>query len=257
MQIRPSISVIIPTWREAPLIADAVRSAETIGDEVIVVDAGSPDGTAAIAVDAGARVVFAPKGRGVQLHAGAEAATGSILLFLHADARLPSAARQKLLDLFDTPGVIGGNFLIRFIPESWFTRRLVPINDLRRRLTRRYYGDSAIFIQAEKYWKLGGVRPYPLMHDYEFSKRMERHGRCVYIRDVIVTASARRFEGRELRTVLTWIMIQLLYWLDISPELLAKAYPDRRGEQPDRFVHEWHVRRTDEAGGNPDCQSGT
>ena len=232
----PTISVIIPTWREAPLIADAVACARRIGDEVIVADGGSPDGTGATAEAAGARLVTSAKGRGPQLRAGAEAATGEVLLFLHADARLPAGARSAIHDALSDPGVIGGAFFLRFLPASWFTRLLEPSNDLRRRLTRRTYGDTAIFVRAEAYRRLGGFRPWPLMHDYELSGRLRRAGRWAYLREPSVWASARRFEGRELRTLGLWLAIQGLYRLGVSPHRLARAYPDARGDRPDAFI---------------------
>ena len=229
------LSVIIPTWNEAPLIADAVERAARIGDEVIVADGGSPDGSAERAEAAGAIVVTSLKGRGIQLRAGAERATGEVLLFLHADARVPARARPAILDSV-RQGAIGGAFFIRFLPCSWFTRLLEPSNDVRRRVTRGYYGDTGIFVRADEYHKLGGFRPWPIMHDYEFSRRMERAGPCTYISDPCVYASARRFEGREMATLRTWLMIQSLYRLGIPPERLARYYPDVRGEQPERFI---------------------
>lgn len=238
-----SISVIVPTWQEQPLIADAVGWARRLGDEVIVVDGGSSDGTVASARDAGAAVIVTGKGRGPQLHAGACSARGDILLFLHADARLPPSARGAILEALSDPGVIGGNFLIRFLPESWFTSRLVPLNDLRRRVTKRYYGDSAIFIRRSAYDHLGGFPPFPLMEDYAFSARMERAARCAYIRHVPVHASARRFRGRELRTVARWMTIQILYWCRVPAWILARGYPDRRGGEPEQFIRLW--RETD------------
>jgi GT2 family glycosyltransferase len=97
--------------------------------------------------------------------------------------------------------VLGGNFLLRFLPESWFTHFLVPSNDLRRRLMKRYYGDSGIFIRRDTYFALGGFRPIPLMEDYDLSRQLENAGRCVYIREPSIYASARRFKSRELRTL--------------------------------------------------------
>jgi glycosyltransferase involved in cell wall biosynthesis len=234
-----SLSIIIPTWQEAPLIGDAVRSARPLGDEVIVVDGRSPDGTAARAAEAGAKVILATKGRGVQLHAGAIAARGDALLFLHADARLPAQARLAILAHLGDPRVIGGNFLIRFWPESWFTRLLVPANDRRRRLTHRFYGDSGIFVRRLDYFRLGGFKPWPVMHDYAFSARMHRAGRTAYIRDPAVLASARRFEGRELRTLARWIAIQGFYWLFVPPRVLGRLYPDVRGERSREFIDHW------------------
>ena len=242
----PSLSVIIPVWNEAPLIADAIRNARRIGDEVIVVDAGSPDGTAEIARGEGVAGVGAPKGRGRQLRAGAAAARGGVLLLLHADARLPASAREAILNALAESDVIGGGFYIRFLPQSWFTRILEPANDRRRRASRRYYGDTGIFVRASAYRALGGHEPWPLMHDYEFSGRMEKAGRTVYLRDPCIWASARRFRGRELRTLFLWLALGQLYQFGVSPFRLARAYPDVRGTQPDRFIAEARARTGEE-----------
>ena len=221
------------------MIADAVQSAARIANEVIVVDGRSEDQTAALAQAAGAKVVFSDKGRGIQLHAGALAARGDILLFLHADARLPDAARSIILDRMANPAVIGGNFLIDFLPASWFTRFLVPFNDLRRKVTHRYYGDSGIFVRRTMYHTLGGFPPFPLMADYDFSARMEQAGQCVYIRDIHVYASARRFIGKEIRTLLLWGLLQTLYWFKASPYFLYRFYPDVRSSHPDLFLTDY------------------
>jgi rSAM/selenodomain-associated transferase 2 len=242
------LTVVIPTWNEAPLIADCVRNAARIGDEVIVVDGGSVDETAEYARREGARVILAEKGRGPQLRAGAEAAQGEILLFLHADARLPITARDAVLKALDDPEVIGGNFLIRFLPSSWFTRLLEPANDVRRRVTKRFYGDSAIFIRASAYRLLGGFQPWPLMHDYAFSRRMEKAGRCAYVRSPCVFASARRFRGKELRTLALWITIQALYLVGTSPRWLSRFYPDVRGDDPETFIAEARTRTAARSG---------
>jgi hypothetical protein len=128
--------------------------------------------------------------------------------------------------------VIGGGFYVRFLPQSWFTRILEPANSLRRRLSRGYYGDTGIFVRRSVYHALGGPEPWPVMHDYDFSRRMERAGRCAYIRDPCIWASARRFRGREIRTLLTWLAIQGLYRLGVPPRILGWGYPDVRG-RPD------------------------
>jgi glycosyltransferase involved in cell wall biosynthesis len=230
------LSVVIPAYQEAPLIADAIENARGFADEVIVADAGSPDGTGAIAAASGVPVVQAAKGRGPQLLAGAAAATGDVLLFLHADARLPARARDAVLGAMRDDGVVGGGFYIRFLPQSWFTRALEPGNDVRRRITRSYYGDTAIFARAEVYRRLGGHKPWKVMHDYEFSRRLEAAGPCVYVEDPCIWASARRFEGREIRTLLTWVSVQGLYRLGVPPRLLSPLYPDVRGGNPERFI---------------------
>jgi rSAM/selenodomain-associated transferase 2 len=233
----PFLTVIIPAWNEAPLIADCVRNA-SLGDEVIVVDGGSTDATAEVAGAAGARVLVTEKGRGPQLRVGGDAAQGDVLLFLHADARLPGTARHAVMKALADPEMIGGNFLIRFLPASWFTRLLEPSNDIRRRVTRRFYGDSAIFIRRSAYRRIGGFQPWPLMHDYAFSKEMQKAGRCAYIRVPCVFASARRFRGKELRTLALWLAIQALYLVGVPPRRLSRYYPDIRGDNPAAFVRE-------------------
>lgn len=225
----PSITVVIPTWREAPLVAGAVACARRLGAEVIVADGGSDDGTALAAERAGARVVVSPKGRGVQLAAGAEAASGDVVLFLHADARLPATARAAIEGALADPGVVGGAFYIRFLPASWFTRVLEPANHLRRLVVRHTYGDCAIFVRAAALREIGGVRPWPVMHDFELTGRMARAGRFAYLREPCVYAADRRFHGRELRTLGLWIAIRTLYRLGVSPHALGRAYPDARG----------------------------
>ena len=222
------ISVIIPAFREAAVITESVRAAVAIGDEVIVADANSPDGTAELAARAGGRVVQAERGRGAQLHAGATAAQGDVLLFLHADARLGRGAREALLSALRDPDAVGGNFRIAFVPARGAARLFTMLYDLRRRLTGIYYGDSAIFVRREIYQRLGGFSPMPLMEDYEFVRRMRRAGRSVYLRGITVEASARRFAGAPIRTFLLWGAIHVLYALGVPVSTLARCYADLR-----------------------------
>ena len=226
---RPRLTVLIPTWQEAPLVADAVHRAARIGCEVIVADGGSPDGTAEIARRAGARVVTTPKGRGPQLNAGAAAARGAVLLVLHADARLPPRARGAIEAALADARVAGGAFYLRFLPASWFTRLLEPANHLRRLVVRRTYGDCAIFVRAAAWERLGGVRPWPVMHDFDLTARMRRLGGWAYLRDPCVFAADRRFHGREWRTLGLWIAVRTLYRLGVPPARLGRLYPDARG----------------------------
>ncbi|MBI2391218.1 MAG: TIGR04283 family arsenosugar biosynthesis glycosyltransferase [Deltaproteobacteria bacterium] len=222
------ISVVIPAWNEAETIADAVASARAIGDEVIVVDAGSPDGTAERATSAGARVVASEKGRGHQLRAGAERASGDVLLFLHADVRLEGDARSAIARALEHPAAVAGNFFLRFEGATFAAWLFTVANDVRRRLLRIYYGDSAIFVRASTYVALGGFRAMPLFEDYDFVRRLERLGPTAYVRDVVAVASARRFEHAPLRTLLLWSLLQVLFSIGVSPARLARLYVDAR-----------------------------
>lgn len=222
------ISVIIPAWREAKTIGKAVLAAREIGDEVIVVDPGSPDGTAAIAEAAGGIVVTSPKGRGAQLRAGAARARGDTLLFLHADVALGPGARDAINRALSDPEVVGGNFVLRFDPPSFAARVFTLANDVRRTWLRIYYGDSAIFVRASTYAALGGFRTMPIFEDYDFVRRLERVGRTVYVREVTAVASARRFHAAPLRTLFVWTTLQTLFSLGVSAERLAWMYEHER-----------------------------
>jgi rSAM/selenodomain-associated transferase 2 len=231
-----ALSVIIPTWCEAAGIGAAVERARAIGDEVIVVDADSPDGTAGIARAHGARVFTSGKGRGVQLARGAALAHGDVLLFLHADAVLVPAARGAIEDALRDPRVVGGNFRLRFDAQSSAARVFELVYHLQRRVLAHYYGDSAIFVRRAVYAALGGIAALPLFEDYHFVRRMERSGRTAYVRDVCVRVSARRFESAPWRTLFSWGVLQLGYSLGVPPQRLSALYADirERAEQGER-----------------------
>ena len=222
------MSAVIPTWCERGAIAGAVATAARVADEVIVADAGSPDDTAAIARAAGARVVDAPRGRGRQLATGAAAARGDVLLFVHADARLPPAARAAIERALADPEVGGGNFRLRFEPATAWARLFSRADDLRRRWLRIYYGDSGLFVRRAVYDALGGYRPLPILEDHDLARRLERATRTVYLREVAIVASARRFEGAPVRTLAIWAAIQGLASAGVAPERLARLYADLR-----------------------------
>jgi rSAM/selenodomain-associated transferase 2 len=222
------ISAIIPAWNEAETIERAVISASEVADEVIVVDGGSLDETAERARASGARVAVTDKGRGQQLDTGARIARGDVLLFLHADARLPTPARDAIGCALGDPAVVGGNFRVRFIPRGFWSTVFSRIDDLRRRRLSIYYGDSAPFVRRRDYEALGGFRAMPIMEDYDFLRRLERHGRTAYLRDVEVEVSARRFATAPLRSMAVWALIQILYSSGVPASRLSRLYADIR-----------------------------
>jgi rSAM/selenodomain-associated transferase 2 len=227
------ISAVIPTLREACWIAESVAGARAIADEVLVADGGSEDGTAAIARAAGARVVQARRGRGSQLAAGARAASHSVLLFLHADTRLPAEARGSIESALADPDVLGGNFFLRFAPPSHVGQLFTHVYDLRRRTLGIYYGDSPLFVRREAYDRLGGFPEQPLFEDYAFIRRLERTHRTRYVRDVVAVTSDRRFRRRPVQTLALWAALQALYSLGAPPGLLASWYSAIRARPAD------------------------
>lgn len=217
-------SIIIPTLNEGPTLGDlAACLAELRGEfEVILADGGSEDSTVQIARGVGWQVVDSPRGRGQQMNRGAGPATGEILLFLHADTRLPfdalGAIEEALRD--DTAG--GGNFSLRFDGSSREARLLTRIYPLLR-LFGMCYGDSAIFVRREIFERIGGYREFPLFEDVDLFKRLKKTGRFVRL-PVFATTSSRRFEGRFVRTFALWSMLQALYWIGVPPEQLNRLY---------------------------------
>jgi rSAM/selenodomain-associated transferase 2 len=223
---RPSLSIIIPTFNEASCLQQTLDAiARVRGNvEVIVVDGGSDDSTTEIARRAGARVIDCERGRGIQMHSGASIARGEALLFLHADTILPREAVVLVENcLFDDALAVGGNFEIRFDGESrparfmtWLYPRLGQLG--------LYYGDSGIFVRATAYEEAGGFRSFPIFEDLDLVQRLKRKGRMKHL-PIAVTTSSRRFENRRfVFTFLRWSMLQVLYWLGVSPMKLGRFY---------------------------------
>jgi len=223
-------SVIIPTWNEAKRIGDVVARlvGDELVDEVIVADAGSPDGTATIAERAGARIVRAPQGRGQQLRAGAAVAGGEVLIFLHADTQLPAGALAAVQAALRDPGVIGGNFRVMFDGDSTFADWLTGFYSWFRS-KGLYYGDSVMFLRRDVYRQLGGFRPLALMEDYDLNRRMERHGGTVCIDTPPVITSSRRFEGRRPASIFCqWVLLHVMFYARVPAAFLSRTYDSAR-----------------------------
>jgi rSAM/selenodomain-associated transferase 2 len=194
------ISVVIPTLNEAARLPSLLRAlrAEPVRCETVVVDGGSEDGTAEVARAAGATLVLsAPRGRGPQMAAGAAAAHGSTLLFLHADSAFPAGGLLALDALLrGRPELVGGNYRLLFDGEDGFSRWLAGFYALIRSLGF-WYGDSGIFVRRTAYDALGGVRPIAVMEDYDLVRRLRRAGPTACLAEPPLITSSRRFAGRS------------------------------------------------------------
>ena len=215
------ISVIIPTYNEATTIRAAAAALGEAG-ELIVVDGGSGDETVAIARAEGMRVLEAARGRGRQMNAGARAASGDVLLFLHADTRLPAGAFAAIEALLADPRVCGGHFSLVFDGGTWESRALTRLYPVLRWFGM-CYGDSGIFLRREAFARLGEYQDYPLFEDCDLFRRARRLGRFERL-PLRARTSSRRFEGRFLRTFALWSLLQCLYWLGVSPARLDRLY---------------------------------
>jgi rSAM/selenodomain-associated transferase 2 len=224
------ISVIIPVLDEAPRLPSLLTALWDAGTrhEIIIVDGGSRDGSPEIASAHGATVLHSARGRGRQLAAGAAAARGDVLLFLHADSMLPAGGLQALAHtMHDAPALVGGNFRLIFDGDGAFSWCLTRFYAWLRR-HGIYYGDSGIFVRRAVYDAVGGILPMALMEDFNLVRRLERAGRTACLEPPLVTSS-RRFRGRHPITIVAgWLRIHLLYALGVSPERLAAMYDSAR-----------------------------
>jgi rSAM/selenodomain-associated transferase 2 len=226
----PVLSVIIPTLNEARCIEATLDAVARLRGrvEVIVVDGGSSDGTADLVRRREMGLIEAERGRGSQLHAGACAAGGEVLWFLHADTLPPEDAAECIAAALVDPAVVGGHFAIRFDGRRAAARVLTWIYP-RLRWLGLCYGDSGIFVRREAYQRAGGFRPYPIFEDLDLLRRLGRLGRLARLPAAVVTSS-RRFEGRSFTlTFAWWTVLQVLYWAGVPPRMLGRMYAQVRG----------------------------
>lgn len=231
MQIEPeamrqALSVVVPALDSADCLTPCLRSLDAAGGEVIVVDGGSRDGTAALAESRGARVVTSAAGRGAQLVAGAAAARGRWLLFLHADTRLSEGwwdAAKGFMEAATRGEDHAGFFRYALDDDSPAARRLETLVDWRCRLLGLPYGDQGLLISRDFFDALGGFRPLPLMEDVEFIRRIGRR-RLVMLDAQAVTSASRYRRDGYLRRSARNISCLMLYFLGLSPRTLVRLY---------------------------------
>ena len=229
-----SLSVIIPALNESAQIQAAIQSARKgLPLEVIVVDGGSRDETVQVASRAGATVIRAPRGRAVQMNAGAGISQGSHLLFLHADTLLPDGYPVHIRRILND-SVAGGAF--RFgIAQPFSGRGLVEwMTNFRARHLQMPYGDQAIFIRRQDFIEMGGYKPMPIMEDYDFIRRLGRKGRIVIADAAALTSGRRWLWLGAIRTTLINQLVITGYHCGVAPEKLAMFYrnPKRGGFIP-------------------------
>jgi rSAM/selenodomain-associated transferase 2 len=213
------LSVVVPALNEAGGIRAALEALAPLrarGHEVILVDGGSTDGTAALAGGLCDLVLTAPRGRAVQMNAGALAATGHMLLFLHTDTRLPPGA-----DVLVLSASMWGRFDVRIEGRHPLLKVVAWAMNLRSRLTGIATGDQAIFVRRAAF---PGFPEIALMEDVAFSAMMKRRARPACLRAKVLT-SGRRWESRGvLRTIFLMWRLRLMYFFGARPDDLARLY---------------------------------
>ena len=219
------LSIVVPVLNEAAEIEttlQALAPLRTRGCEVIVVDGGSADDTLALAKSLADRTIAAPRGRASQMNAGGATAKGDVLLFLHADTRLPENADALVIDALSRSRRAWGRFDVRF------TKGALPLiawtMNVRSRLTGIATGDQAMFVTRKAFESVGGFPEIALMEDIALSARLKRISRsaCVSAR---VTTSPRRWQKHgTVRTILLMWRLRFAYFFGAPPEALARAY---------------------------------
>jgi rSAM/selenodomain-associated transferase 2 len=218
-----SLSIVVPMLNEAAGIADALRALRDLDAEIVAVDGGSSDKTVTCATPHADLLLEAPRGRARQMNAGAAAAKGEILLFLHADTRLPPAADQ-LIKQSMASGALWGRFDVEIAGNSAWFPVIATMMNWRSRLTGIATGDQAIFVKRSAFEQIGGFPDQPLMEDIVLSQRLKQLGRPACLRQKVRTAGRRWEKHGILRTIFTMWWLRLRFFFGADPKQLAIEY---------------------------------
>ena len=218
------LSIVMPVLNEAAGIAAALAALAPLrarGAEVIVVDGGSRDGTPDLARPLADRVLTAPRGRALQMNAGATAATGDAVLFLHADTRLPDDADALVFAALKNMHV-WGRFDVRFADGA--LPLVAASMNVRSRLSGIATGDQALFMTRNAFSRAGGFPEIALMEDVALSACLKHLSRPACLRARVTTSPRRWRRHGTLRTVLTMWRLRLAFYFGADPNRLARAY---------------------------------
>jgi rSAM/selenodomain-associated transferase 2 len=222
-----TLSIIVPTLNEAAGIVAQLMSLQPLrgrGVQVIVVDGGSSDGTAGLAGPLVDAVASAARGRAVQMNAGAGLARGDVLLFLHADTRLPESADLLVAAALADEQRTWGRFDVAIEGAHPLLRAVAWSMNQRSRLTGIATGDQAVFVRRSAFERVGGFPDLPLMEDIALSRRLKLLGPPLCLRARVMTSARRWVQLGVLRTIVLMWALRVGYWLGVDPRRLAKAY---------------------------------
>lgn len=224
-----NISVILPVLDEEKSIAATLQALAPLKPyETIVVDGGSRDRTVAIAGQFAVQIIHSERGRARQMNRGARQASGEVLLFLHADTRLPASVFSDITAALSDTRYLGGRFDVVLDGSHWMLPLVGRMISYRSRISKVGTGDQALFVRRQVFERMGGYPDIPLMEDIAFCRALKRLGEVACLRSRVVT-SARRWEVDGLwRTILRMWILKSLYLAGVSPARLKQFYADTR-----------------------------
>lgn len=225
------LGIVIPTLNEADTVAGVLQDVGRLAcaTDVVVADGGSRDGTARVATAAGARVVEAPRGRGPQLNAGARAARGEWLCFLHADVRMPPTARAALERALDDHAVDAAVWGFHIDASGFWPRVMEVGTRVRHRLGGLPYGDQGLLVRRHIFEAVGGYPEVPIMEDVAVVRALRRHARVRRLGAPLLVSPRRWEREGPYRTWARNVFLLGAYLLGVPPERLARWY---RAERP-------------------------
>ena len=218
------LSIIIPTLDEAECVVALLQQLQplrTRGHEVILVDGGSRDATVALAKPLVDKLLVAPAGRALQMNAGAGAADGQVLWFVHADSIIPDKADVLILK---SAGQLWGRFNVHMSGDRLLLRVVERLMNLRSRITGIATGDQGIFVSRALFKRVGGYTDLPLMEDIDLSKRLKREQRPVCLQNTLTTSSRRWEQRGVVRTIFVMWYLRLAWFLGVPATRLASRY---------------------------------
>jgi rSAM/selenodomain-associated transferase 2/rSAM/selenodomain-associated transferase 1 len=225
------ISVIIPTLNESSVIEEAMTTILKCKQvEIIVVDGGSRDNTIELAKSYGATVLSTAPSKAGQMNAGAAHASGDVLLFLHADTRLPKKFDEKVLTAVTRKGFSAGAFTLAIDKDSPCMRFIERVANWRARFFQMPYGDQALFVSRNFFNDVGGFPEIPIMEDFELIRNLKRKGRIIILPESVRT-SPRRWQN--IGIIKAWFLNQMIiigYYIGVSPPRLARWYRREKGK---------------------------
>ena len=219
------ISIIIPTLNEARCLSETLLKIQQLSPhELIISDGGSYDDTLKIAAKFTQHLIKGPAGRAIQMNAGAQIATGDLLLFLHADSHIKLASYKKMLYTMKKLEVIGGAFSLLIVSDRRALQIINQLANLRSKYLGRAYGDQAFFVKKNVFQKMKGFTEFPICEDLDFYKRLKILGPVALLKEEVLTSPRRWINEGIWFTTIRNIIIATLFELGFPPRILTKWY---------------------------------